>query len=275
MRLTRENIASFCSNIDLDPAKPTIDLRPVESIGPFAVIYLGAFVRYWNSQGKLFTIEVSRSGSLRRYLDLQNFWDRFNFEFEGDGAQPKLQTVKPTSFEDIVPLDIVAEPRIAEDLEQWTQEILQEWDLHISPSAISTIVVELIDNAVRHSRSHINAPACMIFQLFPDDHYVEVALADSGVGIRQNLSAKYHVSNDRAAVVRAFEDGVTSKDEGGTGLSTIMENVERLDGSLFLSTGEGYVIANHTTKYNLMSSTADYNLPGVQVQITIPLQGAM
>ena len=226
MRLTRDNIASFCSSIDMNPAKPTIDLRSVESIGPFAVIYLGTFVRYWNSREKLFTIRVSRSSALRRYLDSQNFWDRFNFVFEGDGAQPKLQTVKPTSFEDIVPLDILAEPRIAEDLEQWTQEILQEWDLHISPSAISTIVVELIDNAVRHSRSQINTPACMIFQLFPDGHYVEIALADSGVGIRQNLSPKYHVSNDRAAAVRAFEDGVTSKDEGGTGLSTIKENVE-------------------------------------------------
>lgn len=182
-----------------------------------------------------------------------------------------MQTTKPTSFEDIIPLDIVAQPRIAEDLEQWTQEILEQWNLQISPSALSTIAVELIDNAVRHSHSHINSPACMIFQLFPDHNYVEIGLADCGVGIRKNLSERYHVPNDRAAAVRAFEDGVTSKDEGGTGLSTIMENVERLGGSLFLSTGQGCVIANHDTKYNLMSSTASYNLPGVQVQTTIPL----
>ena len=271
MHLTRENVASFCSGIDVEPANPTIDLRSIESIGPFAVIYLGTFVRYWNSQGKYFTIRVARSGSLRRYLNSQNFWDRFNFEFEGDGAQPKLQTARPTSFQDIIPLDIVDEPRIAEALEQWTLDILQEWDLQVSPSAISTIVVELIDNAVRHSQSLTTLPACMIFQLFPDDSFVEIALADGGVGIRKNLAAKYHVPNDRAAAVRAFEDGVTSKDEGGTGLSTIKENVERLNGSLFLSTGEGYIIANPHSKYNLVSNTADYNLPGVQVQIRIPL----
>ena len=271
MRLTRENVALFCSNINLDPDHPTIDFSSVESIGPFAAIYLGTFIRHWNSEGKYFTIEIPKSGYVERYLASQNFWDRFNFDLEGDGALPKLQTAKPTSFEDIVPLDIVAEPRIAEDLEQWTQDILYEWDLHISPSAISTIVVELIDNAVRHSFSLSSAPPCMIFQLFPEDNYVEIGLADCGVGIRNNLSERYHVPNDRAAAVRAFEDGVTSKDEGGTGLSTIMENVERLGGSLFLSTGEGCVIANPDTKYNLMSSLSDYNLSGVQVQITIPL----
>ena len=270
MRLNRDSIASFCSSVDLQPARPTIDLSLVERIGPFGVIYLGTFIRHWNSQGKYFTIELPESGLVKQYLDSQNFWDRFNFELEGDGAQPKLQTTKPTSFGDIIPLDIVDDPQIAEELEQWTLEILREWKLQISPSAISTIVVELIDNAVRHAYSQSTSPASMIFQFSPYDNCVELALADCGVGIRKNLSEKYHVSNDRAAAVRAFEDGVTSKDEGGTGLSTIKENVARLNGSLFLSTGKGFVRANPETKYNLESSTAAYNLPGVQVQITIP-----
>lgn len=270
MRLNRNSIASFCSRIDLRSQQPKIDLRSVEFIEPFSLIYLGTFVRYWNSKGKYFSFQESQSTKVKRYIDSQNFYERFNFREDEGARQPIFKTNRPTSFEDIIPLDIaVDDPLFAEKIEQWTLDILRHWQVQASPSAISTIVVELIDNAVRHSQQ--TSPGSMIFQLFPQNRYVEIALADCGVGIRSNLAGKYDVPTDQMAAIKAFEDGVTSKLEGGTGLSTIMEYVARLRGTLFLSTGEAYVRADKKTEYNLESSRAPYNLPGVQVQVTIPV----
>ena len=270
MRLNRHGIASFCSRIDLSLQRPTIDLQLVEFIEPFSLIYLGTYIRHWNSRGQFFSIQHPKSKAVQRYINSQNFFERFNFREDELAQRPKLQTTRPTSFGDIIPLDIVADdPGVTEAIEQWTLDILGFWEVKANPYAISTIVVELIDNAVRHSQQ--TSPGSMIFQLYPQNKYVEIALADCGVGIRNNLLGKYYVPNDQAAAIKAFEDGVTSKSEGGTGLSTIKEYVARLKGSLFLSTGEGCVRADLTTGYDLRGRIASCNLPGVQVQVTIPL----
>ena len=268
MRLTRDNIATFCAGVDTVSQEPCIDLGRIQSIDPFSLIYLGTFIRHWNLKDRFFIVRHAE-GPVRDYMDSQNFWKRFNFRPNGR-RKPKLSTDYSTSYDDIIPYDILSEPRVAELVEQITIKTIQLWRVPVDPSVVSTVVVELIDNAARHAQSAPEAPGALIFQVFPDDQYFEISLADCGVGIRHNLIAQYDLRTDQEAALKAFEDGVTSKLEGGTGLSTIREGVKSLNGTLFLSTGAGYVISSPSTEFELRGYEAGYDLPGVQVQVRIP-----
>lgn len=52
------------------------------------------------------------------------------------------------------------------------------------------------------------------------------------------------------------------------GLSTVRENVVQMDGHMFLSTGNGWVSVSRAGD---ATGTQSYDLPGVQIEVSIPL----
>ena len=103
-------------------------------------------------------------------------------------------------------------------------------------------------------------------------HRVKIALGDCGVGIRKSLASqpKYsylRLRSDFTAALKAFEPLVSRKQEGGMGLVDVKEGIQELGGDLTLSTGKGYVqFRGARTYYGEMA----YNLPGVQIDLSIP-----
>jgi len=80
MELSFQNVDAFCARIELEQERPVIALSQLEWIEPFAVIYMGQFLRYHNRSGKAFDVDPPRDEKVRKYLARIRFWDRFNFK---------------------------------------------------------------------------------------------------------------------------------------------------------------------------------------------------
>ena len=136
-------------------------------------------------------------------------------------------------------------------------------------TAIADVISEIIDNFAQHSGQQL---ASLAMQYRPRWHQIAIALGDCGVGIRQSLATqpKYSYLKKRPdwlAARMAFQPLVTSKREGGMGLVDAKESILHMGGRLFLSTGKGYVeFSGARTYYGDMA----YNLPGVQIILSIP-----
>ena len=99
-----------------------------------------------------------------------------------------------------------------------------------------------------------------------------IAIGDCGEGIRKSLSSKEEYAYlaeepHYKAVLKAFEDGVSRKHEGGTGLGVIRDCVEELQGKMCLATGDEYVIIRDGKAHK---SKTGFNLSGVQIELTFP-----
>ena len=266
MNLTLVNVDQFCSEVDLEQTRPIVDLRSVTFVEPFALIYLGMFLRYHNRQGKGFIIGPPRSSRVRSYLATQRFGERFNI-----AANPAEASLMPfnnqTSFNEVV--DIQRSLYVAEDIGQRVYKLLRNNRVRVDAPQVEQWISELVDNFSQHSGEDL--AACAV-QWYPNDRRLDFAIGDCGIGIRSSLAKNYRyrdlITKDHAeAAVKALEPGVGRKSEGGMGLTEVSEEVASSGGSLFLSTGDGWV---QVTSDEVRSGNQLYDLPGVQVELTVP-----
>ena len=114
--------------------------------------------------------------------------------------------------------------------------------LQISQSLGNTLDLsfgEMIDNIIQHSRA--NSDGIVGAQYYPKRHYIEVCVADCGVGIAKSMgdNPSYAGLSDRELVSKAFKVGTgewfgvmpagSSKVSGGKGLS-FAANLARITG---------------------------------------------
>ena len=246
---------------------PTIDMRYVTFIEPFALIYLGMFISHHNRNGLRFEVLPPTSTKAKEYLDSQNVWKRWNFRTDEEDSPPGT-VAQLTSFNDIV--YIQNDRYTPEDIADRVSHLLSDRSFRLDIGLTAELVVELVDNFVRHSESE--TAACVV-QRYPRVDRLDFAIGDCGIGIRQSLSknCRYSYIEDRShseAASLAFEETVGSGAEGGMGLTTVRENIIQMRGGMFLSTGDGWVQVNRN---GASAGRQLYNLPGVQIEVSIPL----
>lgn len=267
MELSFFNIDQLCNSTELTDDKLLIDLSRVAFVRPFALVYLGMFMRYHNSCGKGCVLIPPNSPIVRNYLARQNFWERFNFHPDTIKAENLRRFTTSTSLNDII--DIEKRTYIAEDIADAAKRLLRTNSVRVNTAEIEVIVCELVDNFARHSERTL---AAFHMQYYPNRKHVVIAIGDCGIGIRASLATnpKYKslMSYPHYEVaLKSFEPLITRLPEGGTGLTDVKDGVIRLNGRMILSTGDGYVIMTDTDiKYGQMA----YDLPGVQIELMFP-----
>ena len=65
MDLSWLNVDQLCAEVDLDKDPATIDLSNVTWLEPFAIVYLGMFLRFHRSQGRSFQVRLPHSQAAR------------------------------------------------------------------------------------------------------------------------------------------------------------------------------------------------------------------
>jgi len=265
MDLTFWNVGQRCAAVDLTNAKPIVNLSDVTFITPFALMYLGMFLRHFNARGKNFVVRFPRSKTVKDHFARQRFWERFNFNAEVVAVESTRWRRTLTSLNDIVDLDR-STPDLAEDLAYRVSQVLAANTGTLPWTTIQDTVAELIQNFVDHAGKQV---AAFMVQYYPKIHTCSIAIGDCGRGIRASLSALLKYANllarpHREAVMTAFQYGVSAKLVGGAGFSTILEGVEALDGELRLATGDDYVIAS---KGRFRAGPMGFSLPGVQIEL--------
>jgi len=267
MNLNFSNVDRFCNDINMADENPVIDLSNVTFFNTFALVYLGMFLRYHNSQGKSFKVVVPQNTAARNYLARQNFWSRFNFSPETIRAGNLNRFTSSTSLNDIV--DIEEREGIAEDIMFKILKVLRRNCVAVDTRLVAELICEIVDNFARHSEC---TWAAIAMQYYPNLHHIVIAVGDCGIGIRASLTSnpKYSHMVDSPhceVAMKAFEPLVSRLPEGGTGLMEVRDGILKLGGGLTLATGDGYVII-HEGECKL--GTMAYDLAGVQMSFSIP-----
>ncbi|MFW6158544.1 MAG: hypothetical protein ACOC8E_04215 [Planctomycetota bacterium] len=270
--LYRSNIGGFCSAIDLAAERPTLNLSEIDWIDPFALIYLGMFLRYHNAKGRFFRFVQPEARAVRSYLARMRFYERFNFTDTVIDTEKLFRFEASTSLNDIV--DIKKEPDVDERVAERVIDMVRGGgcSLHGDPGTLHVIVTELVNNFSRHSGQTL---AAFMPQWFPQKGYLCLALGDCGLGIRRTLQrnpeyAYLAQKSDAAAIVLAFRPLVSCQGPalGGTGLADVRETVADADGLLFIASGRDYAMmdeAGHTR-----TGPVEHDLPGVQAEVRLP-----
>ncbi len=265
--LTWLNVDSLCSAVHMPDERPVVDLSKVTFFEPFALVYLGMFLRYHNARGLRFEVVIPKGKRARDYLETQNFWDRFNFEPDADADPRLVRMTNATSLNDIV--DIECRDSVADEIGWAVRDLLRKRRRHIPPDLVAELVAELVDNFAQHSGENL---AVFMTQRYPRDRRLDVAIGDCGMGIRASLASKdtYGFLANRPhweAAQIAFEPQVSRKHEGGTGLTDLRDTIISLGAHLVLATGDGYLQIGRDGQVRVGQMA--YNLPGVQIEFSL------
>ena len=267
MRLTVWTVDRLCSQVNLRLKRPIVDLSAVTFLSPYALVYLGMFLRYHNAKGKTFKVAAPRSKQARRYLQRQKFVERFNVGAEVIKQGPLHQLAPSTSLNDIV--DLEDGDRVADSVTDAVVDLLRDNKVDIDTGLFADIASELVDNFAQHADQPL---AALAMQCYPNFRRVVMAVGDCGVGARANLASKPEYAYlglrpHTTAILKALQPQVSSKWEGGMGLTDVSEGVRQANGRLIITSGNGRVVVDHLgTRLGVTS----HNLSGVQVEISIP-----
>ncbi len=153
--LNYRNVQHRCARVDLSQDEPVIDLHDVTWFDPYALIYLGMFLRYHNRQGRFFKLLQPRAPQAKTYLTRQNFWERFRFTPDPKLHTGRLRFFTGTSFNDIV--DLVNRPDMVEEVQDRLLALLRQNMVGVSTTEVAEAVAELVDNFVQHSEEGLAA----------------------------------------------------------------------------------------------------------------------
>jgi hypothetical protein len=103
--------------------------------------------------------------------------------------------------------------------------------------AFEWAVNEIVDNIFIHSRT--KSPGVVCAQLFPNKKRLDIAICDSGIGIRESLGQSFPLKDDAEAISKALERGVTRDIEvgQGNGMAGSREIIKKNGGSFAVWSG--------------------------------------
>ena len=113
--------------------------------------------------------------------------------------------------------------------------------------AFEWAINEIIDNIFVHSQT--KSPGIVCAQLFPQLKRLNIAVCDSGIGLRGSLGNTFELNTDIAAIEKALERGVTrdSNIGQGNGMAGSLEIITKNKGSISVSSGSAqYKMTNGT-----------------------------
>jgi len=137
-------------------------------------------------------------------------------------------------------------------------------------SGLEWIVNEIADNVLLHSMAEDEDPLGYLqVVLHPRSDFLEIVVADHGIGIRQSLWSAQITANDEAAIQLALQQGVTrDKEKGaGNGLATCVRLIESTGGEMNIVSGAAEIWIRGGREI-----VADWvgHVPGTAVVVKLP-----
>lgn len=285
-RLDTANGINFVSQLYSKPEADEyhFDFRWMDWVEPFALLYVSYHLydyRYKRQNAKFVAVNYSiRPAHL--YAAHMGFFKAFGLDF---GKEPG----EASGSHHYIPITIFnVEVLEGEARENYTEmgSVLEEHSRKLAQVLTRTRESDLVDtleyslremfrNAVEHSQA-TNFGFCA--QYWPTKKEVEIAILDSGIGIKNSISANPHlnITSDKDAIYYALLPGISGKafkgarsqrrgvwNNSGFGLFMTSE-ICRNGGSFFICSGESGVLLKSQQKRVLGT-----NLPGTAIRMIL------
>lgn len=263
-------ILKFCSEVErytgVDKLK--IDFSSMGRIEPFTMIYVAKLIREFNRANKD-TVVVCSGYKEKDYAANMAFFRAFGLKH---GREPNCTNGSPR----FIPFTILRVKTIEEEAsnewkleqdiietrsEQLAQVLAQEETSDLVDSLMFSIR-EVIRNVYEHSKSR-SLEYCA--QYWPSYHCVEIAISDSGIGLKKSLIENpfIQVKSDSDAIQQALMPAISSKiykgiridkndpwQNSGFGLYMI-SRLCRLGGSFLICSGDHGVLLDKNGKQHI------------------------
>uniref|UniRef100_UPI00405752F8 hypothetical protein n=1 Tax=Candidatus Electrothrix sp. TaxID=2170559 RepID=UPI00405752F8 len=244
----------ICHLGDTDNAnRIEVDFAYVNYYVPAAIVSLLTRFNYWQSKGKKVSIVNYESCHAYGYLQRIDFFKHCGFELEENfqrhppaGRFVPVREVHHDTDKLATELATCIEPNLAEldDIEQ--TGLFDYFEYSIS---------ELGLNFIQHAgKGLLKGKAFASAQYVESSDKVRVAIADSGIGIRNSFketgSPHYSVDlDDIGAIKKALEPKVSSSSHlawgessnMGVGLTVLSDTIKKLGGKFIIVSGEGFL----------------------------------
>jgi anti-sigma regulatory factor (Ser/Thr protein kinase) len=223
-----------------EPRLVVVDMRDVERCSATGITILAAALEH------LFVCKRLRPGSqilAPQRSDVTQFLWRMNFFAELGVNMPGRQArARPHGFRPVTHVANDAEsPAVTRGLVEAVEE---SYEIDpITSSALKSCVNEVVENVFYHARSPVDA----LVSVQTEDRKVELAIVDTGRGIRTSLlevpEYRAKAPNDCSAIRLALKKNVTTTgdDRRGIGLWVVYELVRRNEGQMLVLSNDGGV----------------------------------
>lgn len=240
------------------------DFGVVQDLGLRAIVVMSNLIELLQHAGVTVSFENYQRCPAAKLLREIGFYDRYFNHMTDARRAPTLQ---------MLPLELVnydgSHGYIQNRLTPWLEAVLDVEEG--AASAIEVCMKEIFNNIVDHSTVNVG---CSVAWVEPRNKRIEICSSDFGVGIPRNVRTQSPSLNDAAAVLKACEEGFTTKSSPrnrGAGLATLMQNVvDRNSGRVLLYSGKGYVARSALDgekPHECLLTKAGY--PGTLVHITL------
>lgn len=253
-----------------------IDLSRSRFLSPLLICGAAALLKEQQERGIASeAITACHDPKLRSYLELVRFPQGYSQADASYDTKRLLATLRGRTYVPLVTFPVTSAPDSGrEDLIQAVEDLMiRQCGLSGQIlTAVKYLIAELAGNISYHAG---HGTGFLFAQFYPNGHYLDIAIADSGQGLRGSyIRCSRHAdpSSDAVALRMALE-GRSTKDQAsgrGYGIRTCRRMlVEGLGGSFFFWSGDAMLL-NNATRNNIYELKDGTRFAGCYLALRVP-----
>jgi anti-sigma regulatory factor (Ser/Thr protein kinase) len=254
-------IFNFCSSIEkcAGENQVNIDFSNMKRIEPFTIVYVAKFIRDFNRRNKM--TQVSCSGYQEKtYAGNMGFFRAFGVKHgrepncvEGNHNFVPFTILRMQTIVDQAYFDSGSEQDIIESKAKHLATVLSREEQGELNATLAFSISEIMRNVYEHSGSKI-VEYCA--QHWPQSNKVEIAIIDTGMGLRASLKNNPNIEIDSHAdgILQALMPAISSTNSTGNNVGFGLYMINRIcrkGGSITICSGNHAVKLDGAGKRNI------------------------
>ena len=245
-----------------------IDLSSVDFVLPGGIVAVACSARSALERGEQITVVAPDRDDVARYASRMGLSD----VLANCGAESVLPPVRRHEQGHVLVDCQWADDSAVEGLSIMVSDRL--WAASVDAEIIDLVdmsVYEVADNVRTHAGSGGGFICAQTYKRGTPEERIEVALGDTGRGIRASLEARYSPLDDQDALRLATKESVTGlpQERRGLGLHYLARDIPRVGGRFTLRSGGAYLRVFPGGPYSAQSEP----IVGTLVEICVPVGG--
>ncbi|MCB0768587.1 MAG: hypothetical protein KDB95_15365, partial [Flavobacteriales bacterium] len=253
-----------------------LDLNQCRFLSPLLICGAAALVKAQQERGIPSEAPAAcHDPSLRSYLELVRFPQGYSQADASYDTKRLLATLRGRTYVPLVTFPATTAPdSVREDLIQAVEDLMVR-QCGLSGQmlmAVKYLISELVGNISYHAA---HGTGFLFAQYYPNGHYLDIAIADTGQGLRGSYvaSTRHTDPGSDAEALRMALEGRSTKDQAisrGYGIRTSRRMlVAGLGGSFFYWSGDAMLL-NNATRDNIYELKDGTRFPGCFLALRVP-----